>query len=92
MSDAEFNVAEGHYQAREFKSFPAEHVAKSLEQACVEIDRLTGDLAATKVERDRYREKVETLFFVIAHGDNEHRAWLKKAIDDHFNGKKKPTT
>ena len=31
--------------------------------------------------------RVKTLFSAIAHGSDEHRAWLKKAIDDHFNGK-----
>lgn len=29
-------------------------------------------------------ERVATLFDAIAHGTEEHRAWLKKAIDDHF--------
>ena len=29
-------------------------------------------------------ERVETLFDAIAHGSPEHRAWLRKAIDDHF--------
>ncbi len=25
-----------------------------------------------------------TLFDAIKHGDDEHRAWLRKAIDEHF--------
>ena len=33
------------------------------------------------------RELVDSLFDAIAHGDDEHRAWLKKAIDDHFAGR-----
>lgn len=31
-------------------------------------------------------EKYETLYDAIAHGDEEHRAWLKEAIDNHFSG------
>ena len=29
-------------------------------------------------------ERLATLFDAIAHGSAEHRAWLRKAIDDHF--------
>ena len=29
--------------------------------------------------------RVKTLFDAIAHGSEEHRVWLKKAIDDHFS-------
>ena len=39
-----------------------------------------------KIE-DKYNElveKVSTLFDAIAHGDEEHRRWLKEAIDKHF--------
>lgn len=32
-------------------------------------------------------ERIDSLFDAITHGSNEHRAWLKKAIDDHFAGK-----
>lgn len=31
-------------------------------------------------------EKAETLFAAIAHGDEEHRRWLKEALEKHFNG------
>ncbi|MBV9549813.1 MAG: hypothetical protein JO256_09100 [Alphaproteobacteria bacterium] len=30
---------------------------------------------------------VETLYDAIAHGDFQHRAWLRKAISDHFAGR-----
>jgi hypothetical protein len=30
-------------------------------------------------------EKVDTLYDAIAHGDEGHRAWLKEAIEKHFN-------
>lgn len=29
---------------------------------------------------------VDTLFDAVAHGDQEHRDWLKEAIDNHFKG------
>ncbi len=28
--------------------------------------------------------RVETLFDALAHGDDEHRAWLKARIEEHF--------
>lgn len=31
--------------------------------------------------------RAKTLFDAIAHGDEQHRAWLKKAIEDHFAGR-----
>jgi hypothetical protein len=31
--------------------------------------------------------RIATLHAAIAHGSEEHRAWLKKAIDDHFAGR-----
>lgn len=33
------------------------------------------------------QEKIGALFGAIAHGDDEHRAWLQKAIEDHFAGR-----
>jgi hypothetical protein len=32
-------------------------------------------------------QRDQRLFDVIAHGSEEHRAWLRKAIDDHFAGR-----
>ena len=37
------------------------------------------------------RAQAERLFDVIAHGDDEHRRWLKQAIEDHFAGRVVPT-
>ncbi len=31
-------------------------------------------------------ERIATLFEALAHGSDEHRAWLKQAIDNHFSG------
>lgn len=35
-------------------------------------------------------ERVNSLFDAIAHGDEEHRQWLKEAIALHFEGKPVP--
>lgn len=35
-------------------------------------------------------ERRATLFDAIAHGDDEHRAWLREAIDAHFAGQPVP--
>lgn len=32
-------------------------------------------------------QRIATLFDALAHGSQEHRAWLRQAIDDHFNGR-----
>jgi hypothetical protein len=34
--------------------------------------------------------RVRTLFDAIKHGDEDHQAWLRAAIDAHFAGKPKP--
>lgn len=31
------------------------------------------------------QDKVKSLFKAVAHGDTEHRLWLKMKIADHFN-------
>jgi hypothetical protein len=30
--------------------------------------------------------RIHSLFDAIAHGDNKHRAWLRNAIEMHFDG------
>lgn len=35
-------------------------------------------------------ERISTLFPAIAHGDENHRKWLKEAIEAHFMGKDPP--
>ena len=32
----------------------------------------------------KLQKGIDTLFDSIKHGDEKHRAWLKKAIEDHF--------
>lgn len=46
-------------------------------EAQATIDRLTAQLALAV-------EKQATLFAAIQHGNEEHREWLKSAIDNHF--------
>lgn len=41
-------------------------------------------------ENSALREQVGSLFNAIAHGDEDHRAWLKEAIDAHFTGEAVP--
>lgn len=41
-------------------------------------------------ERDALLKARDGLFDAIAHGDGEHRAWLKAAIDAHFEGEPVP--
>ena len=33
------------------------------------------------------KDNVISLFDAIKHGDDEHKAWLKEAIEDHFAGR-----
>lgn len=35
-------------------------------------------------------EQQEKLFEFLAHGDDEHRRWLREAIDAFFSGKPRP--
>lgn len=46
-----------------------------------------AELWDTQDRLKQLRRRVDTLFDAIAHGDESHRAWLKKAIEDHFAGK-----
>ena len=47
---------------------------------------LSNDIKRERAAAERLLHGWYTLFDAIAHGDDEHRAWLKKAIDDHFTG------
>ena len=47
-------------------------------------ERETAVVAAATITQ--LRELQASLFDAIAHGDHEHRNWLKKAIADHFAG------
>lgn len=49
-----------------------------------EVRRLVG-LADARLRR------IATLFDAVAHGGNQHRAWLKAAIEAHFCGKPIPS-
>lgn len=43
---------------------------------------------ATEKEYNRFvalQNKVDTLYDVLAHGDEAHRAWLKQTIERHFD-------
>jgi hypothetical protein len=61
------------------------------------LDIITDAIAAAREEGRReeqqreeivrLRQRDASLFDAIAHGSPEHRAWLKKAIEDHFAGR-----
>ena len=48
---------------------------------------LCGD-AADALEQQQ--KTIETLFDQIKHGDEDHREWLREAINNHFDGKPVP--
>ena len=45
-----------------------------------------GDEKAAEIQADltASEKKVESLFDAIKHGDDNHQAWLRKAIQEHF--------
>jgi hypothetical protein len=49
-----------------------------------ELLRLTCANANLTHELTELRARIADLFPMIAHGDAEHRRWLKEAIDEHF--------
>ena len=49
---------------------------------CATTNGLVAKLAAAFIV-----ERAETLFDAIAHGDDEHRFWLRRSIADHFAGR-----
>jgi hypothetical protein len=44
-------------------------------------------LAEFIVQSVNAASRIRSLFDAIAHGSEDHRAWLKKALDDHFAGR-----
>lgn len=50
----------------------------------VERDSLRAKLDTEESQYDDLRSRVGTLFVAIAHGDESHRRWLEKTIQDHF--------
>lgn len=65
------------------------------ESACFNRDRNAEDAwnartaSAARAEGPAWR-KIETLFDAIKHGDDDHRRWLKDAIEAHFAGRPVP--
>lgn len=73
----------GHDKAADIEAVLAwvEH----LEQ--LDTGRLLTQLAAMQESCRELEEARDMLFAAVEHGDEAHRAWLKKAIDDHFAGR-----
>ena len=72
-------------------------VVKTLERTERERDEGRRQLQEMIEERDHLLDeltevylKAEALFDAIVHGDDEHRRWLKEAIDNYFAGKPVP--
>lgn len=50
-------------------------------------ERLESALAKIFAALDRaviQQEKIATLYDAIAHGDDEHRRWLRQRLEEHF--------
>lgn len=47
----------------------------------------TRDRAAFERALQQHLARIESLADTLAHGSNEHRAWIRKAIDDHIAGR-----
>lgn len=53
----------------------------------VEADRVSEAIATCDADADKLRERlkaIDTLYDAIAHGDDNHRNWLRGKIDEHF--------
>ena len=50
-------------------------------------DPADQDIKALLTYARHLEEMCDSLFAAIQHGDEQHKAWLRKAIDDHFSGK-----
>lgn len=44
----------------------------------------------TGISEETFRARVNRLFDAIKHGDDEHQAWLKEAIECHYSGRPVP--
>lgn len=66
------------YFAYQFVNQWAELLCREIEDLRFKNSRLTEQL--------QQEDRIDTLFEAIAHGDQVHRDWLKKAIEDHFSG------
>lgn len=61
------------------------------------IKRMQNKITALEAEKESWgnefsaviilKEKIKSLFDVIQHGDESHKIWLEKAIEDHFGFK-----
>ncbi len=67
-------------------------VSESLEEMCIKHPHWAAE------EIRRYQKMhiethiaINALWDKIAHGDTEHRVWLKEAIREHFYPKTKPS-
>jgi hypothetical protein len=57
------------------------------EKLCREIEMLRVKNARLE-EEVRREDRIDSLFEAIAHGSEDHRRWLKEAIEAHFRGRR----
>ena len=60
-------------------------ISKELAKHFKPQDPLQGELVALQKDKAELIEKINTLFDAIKHGDDEHKDWLKVAINKHFS-------
>jgi hypothetical protein len=67
-------------------AYGEQQARRELEDAIRVCNQTAEALGRARLQRDDVLAKVGTLFDAIAHGDEAHRAWLKEAINKHFEG------
>lgn len=64
---------------------------KIMKSWLVKLLGLESELEKSKKKAiQELKSKIDSLYDVLAHGDEDHKAWLKKAINAHFSGQPKP--
>lgn len=68
------------------------HVCVFVGGGCVICEKELRKMDAIKGIRSELMEEAERqrLFEALAHGDEEHKRWLREAIDAHLDGKPVP--
>ena len=63
---------------------------QTLRARIARLVRQSGGIAEWDFADEIIRIATESLFQAISHGDEEHRSWLKDAIEAHFAGHPTP--
>ena len=49
------------------------------------LDFLIADYNQLKAAHKKITDRIVSLYPKLAHGDEKHKEWLRKTIEDHFN-------